>query len=142
MYSCCISLTQWMCILLLSEVLAKQSGPFLEFIFLFSPSSHRFSSRLFAPKHPLRTVLCPCFPFPLIKMNPGNIWTQKVPLSGEGEGHLRSETNRHRSLLHPNLCDLSFKNTRHVMVLALSGLTTVETTKVGYLHSGLERHVL
>lgn len=74
MYSCCISLTQWMCILLLSEVLAKQSGPFLEFIFLFSPSSHRFSSRLFAPKHPLRTVLCPCFPFPLIKMNPGNIF--------------------------------------------------------------------
>lgn len=108
MYSCCISLTQWMCILLLSEVLAKQSGPFLEFIFLFSPSSHRFSSRLFAPKHPLRTVLCPCFPFPLIKMNPGNIWTQKVSLSGEGEGHLRSETNGHRSLLHPYFCKFSF----------------------------------
>ena len=33
------------------------------------------------------------------------------------------------------------KNTRTAMVLALSGLTTVETTKVEYPHSGLERCV-
>nr|XP_023480004.1 28S ribosomal protein S18b, mitochondrial isoform X2 [Equus caballus] len=33
------------------------------------------------------------------------------------------------------------KNTRIAMGLAQSGLTTVATTKVGYRHSGLERHV-
>lgn len=30
-----------------------------------------------APHPPLRKILCPCFPFPLISTNPGTIWTQK-----------------------------------------------------------------
>lgn len=77
-------------------------------------------------------------------MNPGNIWTQKVLLNGEGEGQVRSEISGQRPAHHhhPNLYGLSFQNTRTAMVLALSGLTTVATTKVEYPHSELERHVL
>lgn len=82
-------------------------------------------------------------------MNPGNIWTQKVPLNGKGEDHMESEINGQRHFyyhfpLSPrnNLCGLSFQNTRIAMVLTLCGLTTVETTKVAYPLSELERLVL
>ena len=52
-----------------------------------------------------------------------------------------TETPHHH---HPGIACMvfSFQNTRTAMVLALSGLTIVETTKVEYPHSGLERCVL